>query len=372
MTPPSRSRDESRAPWRLAFAQLGIGLAVTACYDAPGPPGGDGSASTGTASADDTTGDASGGTTGDTTTTGDDETTTDPTQPSSDGSTTGVPDTDPSADDSSTGEPQTCLDSEAPFGPPTPLVSLNSRDHDEGAWVSPDELTLYFSSSRPGGVGGFDLYVSTRDGRFDEFGDPASVSDVNTPGAERRPSVTTDGLTLFAESISQSGDYDILVSTRPNTVAAFGPLLGVAGINTPSHEAGVRTNADGTMLYFDSDSTGDADLYRAARQPDGSFGDVVPIGELNVPGAGDSNATPTSDGLTIYFSSTRDGGSGSYDIYAARRSTIDDGFGQPVALVELNTTSIDVPSAVSEDGCRLYYFNSAASGYDMFVAERSP
>jgi hypothetical protein len=50
----------------------------------------------------------------------------------------------------------------APFGAPVPLTNLNSPGNDAGAWLTADELTLYFASDRSGGVGSFDIYVATR------------------------------------------------------------------------------------------------------------------------------------------------------------------------------------------------------------------
>jgi len=42
---------------------------------------------------------------------------------------------------------------------------INTSFRKFDAFVSPDEQTIIFSSERPGGFGGADIYVSFRDGR---------------------------------------------------------------------------------------------------------------------------------------------------------------------------------------------------------------
>src|SRR5262245_13889450 len=48
------------------------------------------------------------------------------------------------------------------FGAPVPVTELNTDADDEHPRLTADELTVYFSSSRPGGVGGYDIYQATR------------------------------------------------------------------------------------------------------------------------------------------------------------------------------------------------------------------
>jgi hypothetical protein len=51
-----------------------------------------------------------------------------------------------------------------PWSPPVNLTVLNSSSADFGTTAfSFDSLQLYFSSSRPGGFGSNDLYVTTRE-----------------------------------------------------------------------------------------------------------------------------------------------------------------------------------------------------------------
>ncbi len=59
---------------------------------------------------------------------------------------------------------------------------------------------LYFHSSRPGGHGSYDIWLTTRsynEGLEIEWSDPANIHVVNTEEAESLPFVTSDGNELW-------------------------------------------------------------------------------------------------------------------------------------------------------------------------------
>jgi Tol biopolymer transport system component len=63
---------------------------------------------------------------------------------------------------------------------------------------------LYFASQRPGGLGGYDLWVSEKAG--DQWSEPINLgSQINTDGNENRPFVTADGQELWFDSTSKQG-----------------------------------------------------------------------------------------------------------------------------------------------------------------------
>ena len=83
-----------------------------------------------------------------------------------------------------------------PFGPPenlgAPVNSLGFGDYSPE--LSRDGLTLYFSSSRPGGLGQADLYVTTRESTDDPWEPPQNLGpNVNTPFFEGQPSISANG-----------------------------------------------------------------------------------------------------------------------------------------------------------------------------------
>ncbi len=65
--------------------------------------------------------------------------------------------------------------------------------------LSPDELTLYFASNMEGSIGPMDIWMVSRDGPRESFGEPQNLgSPINTPGTEMFPYVREDGTLYFA------------------------------------------------------------------------------------------------------------------------------------------------------------------------------
>lgn len=93
---------------------------------------------------------------------------------------------------------------------------INSKANENHASLSKDGNTMYFSSDRPGGLGGFDIYKSVKDlkGRW---GEPVNLGEsINTMFEEDTPFLSEDGNTLYfaSEAHSSMGGYDIFKSTK--------------------------------------------------------------------------------------------------------------------------------------------------------------
>src|SRR6185369_564415 len=73
----------------------------------------------------------------------------------------------------------------APFGTPTAVAELNSTADDDRLSLSPDELVAYFTSTRAGGMGGYDIYMATRASKSQPFGSIVPVGGVNTASNDR-------------------------------------------------------------------------------------------------------------------------------------------------------------------------------------------
>lgn len=246
---------------------------------------------------------------------------------------------------------------------------------DEYARLSPDELTVYFSSTRSGS---FDIFVAERSDPDDDFGRPIWLRGVNTPDkAERVPSVTASGRSIFVAqefpSPGQSGfQYEIARATRPGADDQFGGLKVLAKVNDPeAQDVDPHVLSDGRALYFASTRHGSLDLFHS-RRSGSAYGAPVPVGgaDLNL----DSNeeaAVVTDDELTIYFSSDR---TGNGDIYMATRTSVSDDFGRPEPVKGVNTPdNLDWPTWISPDGCILYFSRSEGVGqigYDIYTARR--
>jgi WD40-like Beta Propeller Repeat len=295
-----------------------------------------------------------------------------------DGSTSSTNETDTTTDDSGTtteSPPPSCNDGasaeELAFGAPIPLPGVNTASPDGVAWLSPDALEIWISAGRPEGPGGWDVYRATREAPAAAFGAATLVEPVSTAAHEEGISLTADALTLYSASdaAGSMGSLDIMATTRPSTLAAFGVLAPVANVNTDAPEAHPQISADGSELYFTSPRNGTWDIYRAQLGAGGSFEAPTVIGELST-SDNELGPVPSADGLTIYFMSNHD--DPDFDIHVATRSTREDGFGSPVNLADVNSNEADMPVWVSSDGCTLVLasMRPGEGGYDLYVAER--
>jgi hypothetical protein len=96
---------------------------------------------------------------------------------------------------------------------PTPVDTLNTPHDETAAAISPAGDFVYFSSNRPGGEGGFDLYRARRlEGSYTA---PRSLgAPVNTPGNELDPAVSLGGFGLhYAGNPEDGAGYDLLYTT---------------------------------------------------------------------------------------------------------------------------------------------------------------
>lgn len=164
------------------------------------------------------------------------------------------------------------------FGWQTPVnlgAGVNSiADDNAPSYLENDELgiaQLYFASSRAGGLGGLDIYLSNQmpDG---SFGPASLVSDLSTPSADSRPSIRHDGLEIIFQSNrpgTLSAAFDLWVASRTSTLERWSiPVTLGTTINTTSIENNANLSSDGRTLFFSSDrpgGLGELDLYVSTR-----------------------------------------------------------------------------------------------------------
>ncbi len=93
---------------------------------------------------------------------------------------------------------------------------INSDFDETHASLSPDMSTLYFTSNRPGGYGGLDIYEVNKD-KYGEWGEPRNLGPaINTPYDEETPMMHPDGQTLYFNSDGpfSMGGFDVLYSQK--------------------------------------------------------------------------------------------------------------------------------------------------------------
>jgi Tol biopolymer transport system component len=209
------------------------------------------------------------------------------------------------------------------------------------------------------------------------FGSPTDLgAGVNSPGFDGGPDISADGLALYFTS-DRDGNSDLDVATRPTTSDSFGNAVSLGPVvNSPSFEAAPSISADGLSLYFESDRPGsrDSDIWVATRSsPTAPFGSPVNLGAVVNSPSVDAHPEISGYGLSLYFSSYRDGGRGGSDIWVSRRATAREPFGPPVPLTALNSPSFDGEPTISADGRALFFTSDRAGtvgGADLWVSTR--
>ncbi|MFN0277840.1 MAG: hypothetical protein ACKVRN_04475 [Pyrinomonadaceae bacterium] len=261
-------------------------------------------------------------------------------------------------------------------------LTVNSDGGENGVFVAPNGLSLYFSGNRAGGEGLGDIWVSQRPMLTSAWGPPQNLGTViNTGNVENRPRLSLDGLTMFFNS-NREGSQDIFISTRTNPNDDFSwttPVnLGV-NINTPDgSESTPAYFEDPTTgiatLYFSSDregGQGDFDIYQSTRNANGTFNPAINCAFLNSV-ARDFMPFPSRDGLEIYLVSDN-GGLGGLDIWVATRGSIYARWKRPVNVETLNSENDESDPALSPDSSVLYFGSSregGSGGSDLYTATR--
>jgi hypothetical protein len=102
------------------------------------------------------------------------------------------------------------------FGPAAPAPNVNTTSLDRRPSISRDGLEMFLGSSRPGGFGNLDVWVSTRETRSAPWSTPVNLGPtVNTATSDAGPAIATDGKTLFFQSVPPgAAGFDIYVATR--------------------------------------------------------------------------------------------------------------------------------------------------------------
>ncbi len=110
-------------------------------------------------------------------------------------------------------------DADGNWGKPELLPEpINSAAFDRSPFVHPDQTTMYFSSSREGGLGELDVYKSVRlDNTWRNWSAPVNLGkNINTTGNNWGYVVTTDGSTAYYSArLENSDNEDIFYITLP-------------------------------------------------------------------------------------------------------------------------------------------------------------
>jgi hypothetical protein len=224
------------------------------------------------------------------------------------------------------------------------------------------------SSSGSGGQGAGPF------GEPEEIGDPAA--DAEGPSKYDDPSVTRDLRQLFFNADfpeDESASEDIYVVTREDPDGSWGQGQPVTELNTEDRETGIAIAPDGLTIWFSSDRDGEnLDVYVATREDGaGTFGEPVKVPSLSTD-KDDLVSGISLDELTLTLA-LREVPGGDYDIYASVRANRDADWPTATPMDAFNTTGKDGDaSVVGTDGLDLVFTQGPDGGHgDLFMAKRA-
>ena len=268
---------------------------------------------------------------------------------------------------------------------------LNTNQNEGAQTLSSNGSYMFFTAcNRPGGLGNCDLYFSAfNNGKWSE---PSNLgTPVNTNHWESQPSISADGKTLFFSS-SRPGGFggkDIWLSRlNEKNLWTIPKNLGNV-INTDGDEMSPFIHFDGRTLYFASDGRvgmGGFDIYMTRLKNDSTWTEPQNLGYPINTCSDEMGLIIESGGQKAYFSSIRDKSKGkdifSFNLYESARpnpvsymkgKVYDKETGKLLKadyeLINLSTRKIIVKSVTDETG---NFLICLPSGYNYGINVSKP
>ena len=274
---------------------------------------------------------------------------------------------------------------------------VNSEYLESCVTISKNGLSLFFSAVRPTGKGSRDLYVSKRDSIEGPWGEPQPLTTLNTALWESCPALSLDEHRLYFTSPRPDGcgGQDIYVSRRHDRRDDFGwepPVnLGCESEGGPNSETNdlmpalFEDERSSVLMYFSSLRSGNWDTYQSKMGRDDRFGPATPVSELNSPEI-EHGPTVRRDGLEVIFQRSTPTpypypNDYSLDFWAATRRSTRDPWSTAVHVPSLGTPPgglFEGPAwaqgkiSLSFDGRELYFasWRPDLGNCDLWVARR--
>jgi Tol biopolymer transport system component len=207
-----------------------------------------------------------------------------------------------------------------PWGVGSMVAELSTAKYDDlEPEVSADDLTMYFSSDRPGPEADTHIWIAQRQRRTDPWGAPVQFKLTGTSMAARGPAVDDQQLEMVFYSDGAQGDYDLYRITRASVTDAWGAPASLTEVNSTVFDWDPALFLDGRGLIFGSrrngDKTGPSDLFETSQtSPTSPFATPRALTPLN---SKSSEGDPwlSNDGRHIVFSSDRSGTTRLYEAF---------------------------------------------------------
>jgi hypothetical protein len=248
--------------------------------------------------------------------------------------------------------PPSCVLGE--FGPLQKLSGLGLDGPLWGPVLAAADTALFFVFANSSGAE--QIFLASRpNSSSTQFSAANPVRELASNASDGTPFVSASGLRIYFYSSragSNAGSRDLWVAERPTPTEAFRAPTPLLELNSASGEFLPRLSADELSIVFISqrpEGRGATDIWQARRSSASApFGAPTNLAELNT-NVEETGAWLSSDGLTIYFSSNRPGGTGRLDIWRATRSSVDQPFGPAEDMPGINTASDELDFALSSN-----------------------
>ncbi|MCX7417930.1 MAG: hypothetical protein NT013_00120 [Planctomycetia bacterium] len=283
----------------------------------------------------------------------------------------------------------------AKFGAPTELDETVNVGEVSGPFLSADEKTLYFSSTRSGGFGHRDLWSSSRVKKGTRPAKPPKShltppeSDASAPqdiaelGVNAcSPKIAADGLSLWfharEDRAAGTGRLVLWQAWRHATNEPFSAPVAVEDSinNQPAHNlSDVTLSADGLVLCVcrtKIEAGGISQLWLSTRPSgDALWSAPVSAGAGVNSDHGEWEPELSPNGLELFFHSNRPNENGDTDLWISRRANREAEFGPAENLgPEINSKDTEGGAALSGDGLTLMFHRFTPNGVSLWRATR--
>lgn len=231
--------------------------------------------------------------------------------------------------------------------------------------------SIIFSSDRPGGYGGFDLWIamfSEEAWQIENLG-----PGVNSAADELDPHLAADGALLLFSSNRGGKSFDLYQSTLDLSNMKWRAAQPLETLNTPYDERHPSLTANMRTLYFASNrpnGVGGWDIWASEWIPQVGFSRAYNLGPPINTAANEIDPAISGDGTLLVFSSDRIGGYGGYDLWL---SHLRPAWTTPENLgMTINTSSNELEPDIRLDNATLVFASDRPGGTGAFESSIVP